>query len=361
MIDKIEAMIERGTHLRGGLEDLTKISPYDPTNTFMRPSKFYWAVADLRSMGYPVMLHLQQKRYGTHKVEMLETGKRGMAELHAVLESIVDADPDDCRLGRVDLAADVPGVSVSWFRNHSYVQYKQFICAHWKHIDEENSEMGKKLYHGLYFGKRPSCIRVYNKVEERISHFELWKRRELRFARKGWKEQVQKEGVDTVGPLLLPVFPSTADWLKGQLSDMTISPVGSFPVLTRVENQYGGRVPGTLHNFGELKKNVLDFNPFDRMKLLTGKVVPPSLFDCDERKRYRFRVQTWMAFMWVRENWDTLGAAQMWSYLNRDRHGRLYLKQMREFLPVVDDDSPGITESELYDRYRTSMSRQLAA
>jgi hypothetical protein len=62
--------------------------------------------------------------------------------------------------------------------------------------------------------------------------------------------------------------------------------------------------------------------------------IPPGLCDRDAQKHYRFRVLDWMACMFVHENWKTLGAAQMWSMLNRDRNGKLYLRQMAEFLPI---------------------------
>jgi hypothetical protein len=49
--------------------------------------------------------------------------------------------------------------------------------------------------------------------------------------------------------------------------------------------------------------------------------------------------------------------------LNRDRNGKLYLRKLAEagFLPFEDDGTPGISEVELYDRYRESISWQMAA
>ena len=174
MIDKIEAMVERGTGFRGELNELRRGSPWDPYFQVLRPSKFYKAIADLRPLGFDAMLHIDQKRYGTHKVELLETGKKSMAEIHSTIERIVDCDPGGCRLGRIDLAADIRDVPLSWFREHIYVEYKQFLCAHAKLVDAEICEMGKKIYQTLYFGKRPSCVRYpYDKTAERVAHFEL--------------------------------------------------------------------------------------------------------------------------------------------------------------------------------------------
>lgn len=369
MIDKIEAMVERGTDFRGELNDLKRASPWEAFNQFVRPSKFYHAVADLRPFGFDAMLHIEQKRYGTHKVEFFETGKKGMDEIQNTLERIVDCDPGGCRLGRIDLAADVRDVSLSWFRDHTYLQYKQFLCAHSKDVLEvEITEMGKKVYQTLYFGKRPSCVRIYNKVAERVAYFELWKKRQIRAAKKAWLEEQALSRTRPDGkcdPLLLPEFPSVQEWLAVELpeikSDLSPAALLHFPVVTRVENQFGGRVPELLQTLGEMRKNVLEFNPFARMKIVSANVIPPDAFARDASGAYRYGVKDWMAAMFVHHNWKTLGAAQMWSIVNRDRHGRRYLAQMKEFLPVEEDGSLGISESELYDRYRHSISRQLAA
>lgn len=262
--------------------------------------------------------------------------------------------------------------------------------------------MGKNGFQTLYYGKRPSCVRIYDKVAERIAHFELWKRRETRLAKKayaeyaeanhlaGWKnisrgvpsQPVEKYERDF---FQWPQFPTVQEWLSNELPQALpidfafgsnqqpdlipgTSPAAQqplrFPVLTRVENQLGGRVPDNLHTMGEMRKNVLDFNPFERMTLVKGRVIPPGLFDKDpDGKHYRFPVPTWGFYQWVYDNWDTYGAARMRQMLNRDRNGKLYIRKLTEagFLPYQDDGLPGISESELFERYRDSVSWQLAA
>jgi hypothetical protein len=183
LIDKIEAMVERGTSFRGIANELYREVRFNPDFGAFRRSKFYHAVADLRPFGMDAILHMEQKRYGTHKIELLETGKKGLAELESTIEQIVDQNPSQCGLGRIDLAADVRDVGISWFRNNTYVQYKQFICAHARLVEGEMSEMGKKVYQTLYFGKKPSCVRIYDKVAERLAHFALRKKRETKAAK----------------------------------------------------------------------------------------------------------------------------------------------------------------------------------
>jgi len=365
MIDKIEVMLEQGTDFRGPLNQLKSASPFEAFDPLLRPSKYYKSVADIRPFGFDAMLHIEQKRYGTHKVELFETGKKGMAEIQDTLERIVDCDPGGCRLGRIDLAVDIRDVGLSWFREHAYVQYKQFICAHAKMVEDETSELGKRIYQTIYFGKGRSRLRIYDKTAERMAYYTLWKRRQVRAAEKAL--------------LPVPEFVDVRDWLAVELPEVKpeedapaqpdlipgTSPAEQkllhFPVVTRVENQFGGRVPEELHTMSEMRHNVLDFNPFARMKLVRGTVIPPGCFDRDAAGEYRFTVKDWCFYMFVNQNWKSLSAAQMWSILNRDRHGKLYLRQMAEFLPIEDDGSPGISEPELYDRYRGSTARQLAA
>jgi len=367
MIDKIEVMVRPETPFRGELKELHSISPFDPCVQHVRPSKFYHLVADLRPRGFDALLHVGlklggKKYHGGHKIELLETGKKSMSEIDGMVEAIADCNPRGCRVGRIDLAADIDDVSLSWFREHAYVEYKQFVCAHAKVQEFEYSEMGKKVYQTLYFGKRPACVRIYDKIAERTAHYELWKRREIRTA--------VKDGYEP------PEFPTVQEWLsvempqtRARFQQLDLIPGTSpaeqtalrFPVITRVENQLGGRVPEALGTISGVQKNVRDFNPFSRLKIVSGRTVPPGLYDRDVDGSYRFSVPQWCFYMYVREHWNTEGASQMRQMLNRDRNGKLYLKRMREFLPVSENPDEGIAELELYERYRDSVSRQLAA
>jgi hypothetical protein len=370
MIDKIEAMVEKGTDFRGELNDLRRASP-DVFNPVLKPSRFYKAVADLRqSFGLDAILHIDQKRYGTHKIELLETGKKGMLEIQDTLEQIVAGDPGGCRLGRVDLAADIKDVPLSWFREPTYVEFKQFLCAHSKFVDSEMSEMGKKVYQTLYFGKRPSCVRIYDKTAERLAHYGLLKKRAIRDEKKKWAERyTMSRDRENFPKFVPPNLPTEHEWLAMQLPEIKqdipvndcVAKVLPFPVVTRVENQFGGRVPKELATVADISKNVLDFNPFARMRLLFGVKVAPKFDARDARGNYRFPVIEWMAWMYVRDNLKSLGAAQIWSIVNRDRNGKRYFEKMKDFLPEDESGCPGVSETDLYERYRHSISRQLAA
>lgn len=364
MIDKIEAMVERGTGFRGVVGEFYREARYNPEFGAFRRSKYYHAVADLRPYGFDAILHMEQKRYGTHKIELLETGKKGMAELESTIDQIVDQNPSTCRLGRIDLATDISDVHLSWFREHAYIQYKQFICAHGKLVEDEMSEMGKKVFQTLYFGKRPSCVRIYDKVAERLSYFELWKKRETRTAKRSWLEEVAHADPKNRPDLLLPEFPTAAEFLRTELPHAQVAfssncPVISFPVVTRVENQFGGRVPEKLRTMAHMKSNVREFNPFDRLKIITSSRVIPGLCDKTPAGDFRFKLIDWLAGMYINQNWNSNGASQMRQMLNRDRNGKRYLEKWAEFIP--EDPSQGISSPELFERYQQSISRQLAA
>lgn len=363
MIDKLEAMIERGTSFRKGpISELYRAARQGVEGGTFRRSRYYRAIADLRPHGFDAILHMEQKRYGTHKVELLETGKKGMREIESTLDQIVDHDPRSYRIGRIDLATDVTDVALSWFREHVYIQYKQFVCGHGKLVEAEYSEMGKKVFQTLYFGKRPCCVRIYDKVAERLAHFELWKKRQIRAEKSSWLREIASTVPESRQPFLLPEFPSSVEWLKTELPDASFGGTAEafrFPVVTRVENQLGGRVPEQLGTVAKMKTNVREFNPFGRINVLSGNRIPPGLFDRTADGCYRFRVLDWCAFMFVNQNWNVIGASQMRQMLNRDRNGRRYLEKMTEFIPV--DESTGIAPNQLFERYQESISRQLAA
>lgn len=120
MIDKVDlrvpamtrygpAMAETGAELRCG--------PVPP----FRATRFYECVGDLRQThGIDAVVHLGYK-WGprTHKLEIIDAGKKTLAEMEAIFRQVFDIDPTPLSLMRVDLAADALGVPVSWFRNNS--------------------------------------------------------------------------------------------------------------------------------------------------------------------------------------------------------------------------------------------------
>lgn len=115
------------------------------------------------------------------------------------------------------------------------------LTRNWRKLNKPR--WGKKVYQTLYFGKRPSCVRIYDKTAERVAHYELWKKRQVRAVKKEWLAQCAAQP-ESIEPLILPEFPAVQDWLgselpeiKHELAFLFSQPEPKrFPVVTRVEN-----------------------------------------------------------------------------------------------------------------------------
>ena len=372
MIDKVEVMVSRDAHFGKKFQPVFSELRRNPQFGPFKPSKHFRAVADLRELvGVGAIVHLEQKQYGTHKFELIETGKKSMNQVCSILEELVDCDPGSHRVSRIDLAVDVIGVPLPWFRDHMRVHFKQWLSAIGKLVFEvEFSEMGKKGYLTLYFGKRPSCIRVYDKVAERRVKYELWKKRLIREAHDAALRETIAPRADRMFPVVTPEFPSFEQWLavdlafslpsQTELPGMEHPQQLNFPVITRVENQLGGHVPPALNTLAAVVRNVRDFNPFARVQISPGnRDQPPGLHDRNQDGSYRHSVMQWMAGMWLSEHYKDFGHQQIVAMLNRDRNGKRLLDSLSDFIPVGDER--GLTSEELYERHRDDVSRQLAA
>ena len=127
MIDKTDFRIPEfalpGPVLEKSLAQLKR----EPVPIF-RSSRFYQNVCDLRDhFGVDAVIHLSL-RFGrpNHKVEIIDAGEKTVEQIADILLSLFDVDPWSLELMRVDLAADVDDVPVSWFQDHAYVNRKQY-------------------------------------------------------------------------------------------------------------------------------------------------------------------------------------------------------------------------------------------
>ncbi len=140
MIDKTDFRISEfalpGPILEKPLEQLKR----EPVSIF-RSSRYYKNVCDLREhFGVDAVIHLSF-RFGrpNHKVEIVDAGEKTVEQIADILVSLFDVNPWDLELMRVDLAADVDGVPVSWFQDHAFVNRKrqmEFRCeTGWQQSD----------------------------------------------------------------------------------------------------------------------------------------------------------------------------------------------------------------------------------
>jgi hypothetical protein len=126
-------------------------------------------------------------------------------------------------------------------------------------------------------------------------------------------------------------------------------------VLTRIERQFGGgRIPPELVSFGNLS-NAPDFDPFSAIEITDGGGDRlPSVGDCASVTEYLCGLQ-------VNEWAQRIGMQQFRAWLNRNsgRNGARFLDKYARFLPNAYGN--GVTSKQLYDNYRESTIRQLAA
>jgi len=319
LIDKLDVRVGWEAPLSGEVSRIMRETTGTKQNPF-RPSQHYTAVADLRPFDIPAVLHIgcrhgRASQSGNHKIELIDTGKDGYGGMLMTMERVFFADPRQHEIMRVDLAADVPGVSVDWFQHRARVKFKQWGAE----IGELHySQMGRREVQTLYFGKRPNCYRIYDKIAE-------------------WQVQYRQliRGIDNP--------PSFAD-TYGQ------SPA---EILTRVERQCGGgRVP-RFETVADLR-HASEFNPFEKLEFLGGGKQEPSCLD--------YPLADYAAGMFLRERRELWGAQHFrsWVYQREKRNSARFLNRFSDFLPE-DRNGDGITNEGLYELYRDSVTKQLGS
>ena len=293
MIDKVEVRVPSAAQFSSDFGALYSDQRGD-SNVF-RESPHYIRVGDLRRFGYPAILHVHCRRdqKGNHKLELVDTAEMSVCAMQKVILRIFDVEPSHLGLMRIDLAADIPGVPVLWFRRNARVKWKQWMAEIGK---VEYAEMGRRKVETLYFGKRPNCIRVYDKISELHHQY----------------DQMVRRASDAAE---IPTFEEQFHY-----------PESGF-VLTRVERQLaGGRVPERLDRISKLR-TLPDFNPFDNIEFLGGDRNEPNHGGCSLHDSLTGRG--------LRALVDEMGIQRARAYLNTHSSGNAarYLRQYSAFLP----------------------------
>jgi hypothetical protein len=384
---------------------------------------YYRQVVDLRrTADLEAVLHLNAKKTGTHKIQILEAGRKCAGQIADTIAKIVNDHPDLLGVSRVDTCADVvDGPEVKWMaqtvRAKSAQWQAEFGTAELR--DEKGfkvpwSDMGKREVQTMYIGKRPNCFRVYDKLAERRATWTREKRRHERLASEIVRDKALEGGRDRqkyplqskeelrefakrfvsggryfmpfpdfegwfaaqcVGPLahLVKTAPNVLQMpLPGQEQAEQIPLLPMLPkVVTRVERQMAaGRVPESLDTFEKLfSVKALDFNPFEKLNFSSfdgaTQIVLKHRGKCDDGCKgiEHYSVVEFAAGQQFRQWLETgMSYQQLYAYWNTRRNARSIAKK---FAPFVAAANPAkvvsITSSELYERYRSSVSRQMAA
>lgn len=348
MIDKVDVRIPAMTAFGPAMVETAALLRYGPVAPF-RASRFYEAVGDLRKThGIDAVLHLGYKHgQHTNKLEIIDAGKKALSEMRAIIRQVFDVDPSRLELMRVDLAADVPGVPVSWFRNNARFQYKQFASS----IDKaEESElefigMGSAVAQSLYAGRRPNCVRIYNKFAE-LKRQWLKLKRDCEQYNRGLNDfdftEEQRQNSIRIPPIFDEFcLKDGCEYIDGA-------------ILSRVERQIGGdRFPKELRTFGDLSR-AHEFNPFKTLQIISAD--PVASF---ENPTKDVSIRDWLATRGLQALQEDLGSLQQadaFVLKHGNGNGRRVLESLRANMPQA---CPAITEAGVFEIYRQSTEKQI--
>ena len=232
-------------------------------------------------------------------------------------QRIFDIDPLLLDVMRIDLAADVRGVPVTWFVDHTSIKHKRFTSEVGATPYNRQGRLGIET---LYLGKRPNLFRIYNKIAE-------WRYQYARMKRRG-----------DDGPL------SPFEEMFGYPEEGVI--------LTRVERQIGGtqarKIIGTVYNLKFLTK----FNPFQNLEIRKGLWVEPCASD--------YSLSTYLQGLGLRQLLQRDGMQRVRQFISRRSPGNVKrcLHRLQDFIP---SDQLGFDEETLFQIYRDSVQKQFAA
>jgi hypothetical protein len=268
VIDKVEVRVSDFALPGPALaEPMSRLKEY-PIPPF-QSAKHYKYSADLRKdFNIDAVVHLNC-RHGrhTHKVEILSTGKKTLEEMAVIIRQLFDVDPWSLELMRVDLAADIEDVPVSWFLDNAYVSRKRFSSRIEKSRETELQfiSMGTATAETFYAGKRPVLIRIYNKLGEWRAQFRKLECDCQRFNARMESMELTPEQKH-YGMRVPPTWEQFCAWQGYEYREGAI--------LTRIESQIGGtrRLPYGLRTFGDLRYSS-DLEPFKALRIIAPKPV----------------------------------------------------------------------------------------
>ena len=298
----------------GELYSEARLSKKDP----FKPSRYYLAVGDLRPFGYDSILHAHCVHGdGNFKLELIDTGKSSLANLVREIERVFEVDGRRMEVSRLDLAADIRDVPVSWFMDHLRAKHKRW-AADFGNVDY--SRMGMNSVETLYLGKRPNFYRIYDKIAE-------------------FRYQYARLRPD--GDLPKPSFEELYGYPEAGV------------ILTRVERQIGGgRLPATIGTVGKLA-SLPDFYPFDQLEILAGASEIPNAD--------HYELSAYLQGVGLKAMVAKLGGIQRTiRWINRHSPGNAarLLKRYAAFLPA---SAYPVTVERIHQAYRESVQRQMAA
>lgn len=343
MLDKVDIRIPELAALGPVLTEHVGQLKNDSAPLF-RPSRFYQQVSDLRErVGIDAVVHLSF-RYGcpTHKVEIIDAGEKTLSDMAEIVTKLFDVDPWSLSLMRLDLAADIEGVPVPWFKHHAVVNRKRFSSQIEKSTEQELKfvGMGTAEAQSLYVGKRPNLVRIYDKIAEWRMQLSKLERDAKRFNAR-LKEMALTPDERYYGARTPPNF---EDYCKARGYAYR-----EDKILTRIERQIGSnQIPSELRTIADLK-HAHEFKPFKDLRILpTG---PLKQIGCPPRG---VPVRNWLAYIGFCSLEKFYGSTQLARSVvlqHGQGNGKRILESIEEAAPQL---TPPVTMEQIQESYRRS-------
>lgn len=347
MIDKLDLRVPEFTAPGPLLERPVMELKRSGHHPLFRPSKYYQYVCDLREpFDLDAVVHLNY-RYGreNHKIEIINAGKKTLDEMGRIVRELFLVDPDSLQVMRIDVAADVPGISVSWFKDHGYVSRKRFSSRIEKSHEFELQfvAMSNATSQTLYAGKRPNLMRIYDKLGE-------WRVQWSKLVRHCARHNAGMTGMDLTeeqryfGQLVAPTF---AEYCMAQNYD-----IRAANILTRVERQIGGRVPLEFATMGVLR-HAHELSPFTGLHLR-----PDTAPDWYLNPAKGVSIRDHYAAIGLDVVQQALGSyqnAKQFTYQHAKGNGKRILDSLTERRP---NSRTSLSQEQLHDLYRESTRPQ---
>ncbi len=317
MVDKADARVPYSVYFQPDFRFVQKEVRYAGFFSTAKPSANYQAVVDLRPFGIDAILHAFYKRGGQkdHKLELLHIGDKSLHRMGAIIASVLDVDPRELEMMRIDFAADMFGVPVSQLHDSLRVKYKR--TADTRGVLDYEIVGGRQLQYVRY-GKSPNCIRVYDKPAE---------------CKAQMREILKRVSPDAELPTYEELF--------------------GFPestVMARVERQAGGgRIPKQLATFGQLS-NAAEFNPFLNIEILSG------VFPFPDPSRYGVARST--KLIGIHELIEKYGYQQARAMLNCEGNAKRMMDDYEEYLRE-SKALTGVTVESIVEAYQQSTRKQI--
>lgn len=401
-------------------EVIDELRAPQPSIPFQR-NRHFNAVVDLREIkGIDAIVSFVSRTKGGHKIQLIEAGRKCQGEIADTVAACINDHPELQSVSRVDACANfADGPTIADVARATRVKSAQwqaeFGTVEMRDTGNKKmmwSEMGKRRLGTIYWGKQPNCVRAYDKLGERRVAYAKERRQHYREAfdvianrvvtfpmNFGEMPRQMKRGFEKLwrerpgeGPGGGVPFPEFDEWFAMQCTGPMEGLVkrmrgqGELPgfgtveqmemaitvpqVLTRIERQMGaGRVPPQLDTFEKLFANAKDFNPFERIEFV--------FTDDSEIRDGEFSPRDVLAGLMMRQLLSgqvfecpccnersvvppEMSYQQLIAFLNSKQNFKS--KQVEKFAPFLQGyKSRAITAAELFENYRETITRQLAA